>query len=118
MAQRLLGVNLPAKKKLWVALQRVYGIGENRAQALCYHIGATPTTTAGELSQYHLSQLLTAVEDNYVVGNVLRAETRSNVQRLVNIRSYRGSRHIQQLPVRGQRTHSNARTQKKIPRRF
>lgn len=118
MSKRLLGATLPLRKKVWVALQNVYGIGEPRARALCFQIGATPNTTTGELSQFHLSQLLTHIENNYVVTNDLRAANRAAVQRLVNIRSYRGLRHVQKLPVRGQRTHTNARTQKKLPRRY
>ena len=110
---RFLGTNLPDKKKLWVALSEVYGIGYSRARALCFAIGATPLTTAAELRPFHLSQLYAAVEARYVVGNDLRAATTESIQRLIRIRSYRGSRHLQRLPVRGQRTHSNARTQKK-----
>eukprot|EP00171_Calliarthron_tuberculosum_P017252 IDg17252t1 len=118
MSRRLLGAVLPARKKLWVALQNVYGIGPSRSQALCFEIGATPNTTAGELGQFQLSQLLTHIENNYVVANDLRNATRSAVQRLVTIRCYRGLRHVQRLPVRGQRTHTNARTQKKLPLRY
>lgn len=118
MSKTLLGAVLPAKKNLWVALQRVYGIGETRARELCYHIGATPMTRVSDLGQFHLSQLLTAIGSKYVVGQELRNETRENVARLVHIRSYRGMRHREQLPVRGQRSHTNARTQKKLPRRF
>lgn len=112
---RFLGANLPDSKKLWVALTNIYGIGYARARALCFAIGATPNVTAGELRQHHLSQLYSLVENRYVVGRDLRAATRADVQRLIRIRCYRGRRHIERLPVRGQRTHSNARTQKKLP---
>lgn len=115
---RLLGAALPAGKRLAVALRSVYGIGPSRAQALCFEIGATAGTRAGELRPFHLSQLLAAVEREYVVGNELRDANRAAVHRLVAIRCYRGSRHVQRLPVRGQRTHSNARTQKKLARRY
>lgn len=118
MSKRLLGATLPARKKLWVALQNVYGIGASRARALCFEIGATSNTTAAELGQFQLSQLLAHIESNYVVANDLRDATRSSVQRLVDIRCYRGLRHVQRLPVRGQRTHTNARTQKKLPLRY
>lgn len=111
---RLLGTTLPASKNLWVALQRVYGLGESRARSLCFAIGATPFTKTSELRPFHLSQLYAAVEARYTVGNDLRAANRSSIQRLIAIRSYRGMRHLQRLPVRGQRTHSNARTQKKM----
>lgn len=112
---RFLGIELPQAKKLWVALSEVYGIGYTRARALSFSIGATPNTTAGELRPFHLSQLYAAVEARYIVGNDLRSANRAAVQRLISIRSYRGSRHVQRLPVRGQRTHTNARTQKKRP---
>lgn len=112
---RLLGANLPDSKKLWVALTKIYGIGFTRARALCFEIGATPNVNAGELRPHHLSQLYTIVEKRFVVGRDLRAATRAAVQRLVRIRCYRGRRHVERLPVRGQRTHSNARTQKKLP---
>lgn len=111
---RLLGATLPATKNLWVALQKVYGIGETRARSLCFAIGATPFTKASELRPFHLSQLYAAVEARYTVGNDLRTAQRSAIQRLIRIRSYRGMRHLQRLPVRGQRTHTNARTQKKM----
>lgn len=108
-----MNANLPDAKKLWVALKQVYGLGYARARALCFAIGATPNTKASELRPYHLSQLYAAVEQRYVTGNDLRSATRANIQRLIRIRSYRGIRHLERLPVRGQRTHSNARTQKK-----
>lgn len=112
---RFLGTHIPDSKKLWLALTNIYGIGYTRARALCFAIGATPNVTAGELRQHHLSQLYTLVESRYVVGRDLRAATRAAVQRLIRIRCYRGRRHVERLPVRGQRTHSNARTQKKLP---
>lgn len=111
---RLLGATLPAKKTLWTALTRIYGIGRTRAHALCFAIGATPFTKAAELRPFHLTQLYSLIEARYTVGNDLRANVRASIQRLIRIRSFRGLRHVQRLPVRGQRTHSNARTQKKM----
>lgn len=113
---RFLGKNLPDSKKLWVALTRVYGVGQSRAKALCFAIGATPYVDAGDLKPHHLTQLYSYLEKNYVIGQELRSATRSDIQRLVNIRCYRGLRHLENLPVRGQRTHTNARTQKKLDR--
>lgn len=110
---RFLGVNLPENRRLWYALTKVYGIGRSRAEALCYQIGATPLTRASELRPFHVSQLTAAVEDQYVVGAELRNTVRANIQRLIDIRCYRGVRHMQGLPVRGQRTHSNAKTRKR-----
>lgn len=111
---RLLGAILPANKPVWLSLTRIYGIGRKRAQALCFMIGATPTTKTSMLRPFHLSQLYAAIEGRYVVGNDLRATVRANIQRLIRIRSYRGIRHLQRLPTRGQRTHSNHRTQKRV----
>lgn len=113
---RFLGTNLPDSKHLWLALTKIYGIGYSRARAMCFAIGATPTVKAGELKPHHLSQLYQYVENNYVVRQELISETRENIQRLVRIKSYRGLRHLENLPVRGQRTHTNARTQKKLDR--
>lgn len=113
---RFLGRTLPDSKKLWVALTNIYGIGFSRAKSLCFAIGASPHVNAGELRQHHLSQLYALIENRYVVGQNLHSATRENIQRLVRIRCYRGQRHLEKLPVRGQRTHSNHRTQKKINR--
>lgn len=113
---RLLGTKLPDSKHLWLALTKIYGIGYNRARAMCFAIGATPYVKAGELKPHHLSQLYQYVENNYVVQQDLKKEVQENIQRLVRIKSYRGLRHLENLPVRGQRTHTNARTQKKLDR--
>lgn len=113
---RFLGANMPESKKLWVALTKVYGIGYARAKSLCFAIGASPHVNAGDLRQHHVSQLYSLVEKRYVVGQDLKSATRECIQRLIRIRSYRGKRHLEQLPVRGQRTHSNHRTQKKLKR--
>lgn len=110
---RFLGVRLPENKRLWIALQEVYGIGASRARALCYTIGATRTTTAGELRPFHISQLYAAVDAQYNVGGDLRDANRAAVQRLIKLRCYRGIRHSQRLPVRGQNTQTNARTSKR-----
>lgn len=113
---RLLGSSLRDTENLWLALQRIYGIGHSRAKAMCFAIGATPYVKAGELRPHHLSQLYTFVEKQYVIGQDLRDATRQDIERLVRIRCYRGQRHLENLPVRGQRTHTNARTQKKLNR--
>lgn len=113
---RLLGANLPEGKQLWMALRKVYGIGESRAKTMCFSIGATPYVKAGDLRPHHLSQLYNYVESYYVVGQELKNTTRANIQRLVDVRCYRGLRHAENLPVRGQRSHTNARTQKKLNR--
>lgn len=110
---RFLGQRLPDSKKLWVALTQIYGVGYTRAKSLCFAIGATPNTNAGDLRPYHIGQLYAAAEARYMLGNDLRAANTENIRRLIRIKCYRGTRHLQRLPVRGQRTHSNHRTQKK-----
>lgn len=110
---RFLGVQLAESKRVWVALQEVYGVGAARARALCHSIGATSATTAGELRPFHVSQLYAAVDARYAVGEDLRAANTAAVQRLMRMRCYRGIRHLERLPVRGQRTHTNARTSKR-----
>lgn len=110
---RFLGVTLAPAKRLWVALQSVHGIGESRAHALCHAIGATSSTTAGELRPFHISQLYAAVDARYTVGGDLRDANTGAIQRLMKMRCYRGIRHQQRLPVRGQNTQTNARTSKR-----
>jgi small subunit ribosomal protein S13 len=118
MSIRFMGVRLAEHKRLWVALTEVYGIGTARARALCYPIGATPTTTAAELRPFHVSQLYAAVDKQYTVANDLRDATRAAVARLVKIRCYRGTRHKEGLPVRGQRTRTNAQTAKRRGKKY
>lgn len=113
---RFLGANLRDSKKLWVALTDIYGVGRARARALCFAIGATPHVNAGDLRRHHLLHLYSLIERRYVVGADLRKMVSDNIERLVRIRSYRGRRHVERLPVHGQRTHTNARTQKKFNR--
>lgn len=110
---RLLGVDIPGNKKLPYALRYVYGLGPTRAAEVVRESGLDPERRAGELSEAEVNQLATVVGDRqYLVEGDLRRETAANIKRLQAIRSNRGIRHQRGLPVRGQRTQTNARTRK------
>lgn len=110
---RLLGVDIPGKKKLPYALRYIYGLGLKRAQVLCELTGLDPEQRAEELHEDQLNKISEAIiAQNFVVEGDLRREVNANIKRLEAIRSYRGLRHRRGLPVRGQRTQTNARTRK------
>lgn len=110
---RLLGVDIPGKKKLPYALRYIYGLGLKRAQILCECTGLNPDMRAEDLAEDQLNKISEAIiEKNFVVEGDLRREVNANIKRLEAIRSYRGLRHRRGLPVRGQRTQTNARTRK------
>lgn len=110
---RLLGVDIPGNKKLPYALRYVYGLGPSRAGQVVEESGLDPDRRAGELSEAEVNQLATVVADRqFLVEGDLRRETAANIKRLQAIRSNRGIRHQRGLPVRGQRTQTNARTRK------
>ncbi|OSX81572.1 hypothetical protein BU14_0014s0120 [Porphyra umbilicalis] len=116
MALRFLGVALPPNEPLWRALQRVYGIGRSTAVDLTHAIGGAPSLRVRELAPSHVAALYAAVEAGDPVQDARRVAERAAVDRLVRIGCYRGGRHTAQLPTRGQRTHTNAHTQKKMKR--
>ena len=110
---RLLGVEIPAKKKVPFALRYIYGIGPDRADQIVAHIGIDPNTRASDLSEEQLNKIMSFIAENkWVVEGDLRREITSNIRRLQAINCYRGTRHRRSLPVRGQRTKTNARTRK------
>lgn len=109
---RIVGIDLPNHKRLKVALTYVYGIGVNKARDLCAAVGLDPELRASDLTEEQITQINTEIQKNYVVEGQLRRQIKSNIDRLKDIRSYRGSRHIRGLPVRGQQTQANARTRK------
>jgi small subunit ribosomal protein S13 len=110
---RLLGVEIPAKKKVPYALRYIYGIGPDRADQIVAHIGIDPNMRATDLSEEQLNKIMSFIaEKKWVVEGDLRREITSNVRRLQAINCYRGMRHRRSLPVRGQRTKTNARTRK------
>ena len=110
---RLLGVEIPAKKKVGHSLRYIYGIGPLRADQIVKEAGIDPNLRAQELTEEHLNKILNIItEHKWVVEGDLRREIASNLKRLQAINCYRGIRHRRSLPVRGQRTSTNARTRK------
>ncbi len=109
---RIAGVDIPEKKKIRYALRYVYGIGPKYADSILSEAGVDPNKLANELTDQEISQIGSVIDGGYIVEGALRRQTQQHVQRLRDIRSYRGERHRRGLPVRGQRTRCNARTRK------
>ena len=109
---RIAGIDVPDKKKILYALQYIHGIGPKFAADLLAEAGVDPNQRANEVDESKLAQMNAIIDANYIVEGALRRQVSQNVQRLKDIRSYRGERHRKGLPVRGQRTQSNARTRK------
>jgi len=107
---RIAGVTLPAQKRIDVALQYIYGIGENTARKIIAVTGVDAATRVKDLSETAVNSVRDAVEKVYKVEGELKREVLGNIKRLKEIGSYRGTRHIRNLPVRGQRTKTNTRT--------
>lgn len=112
---RIAGVNLPIQKHVWVGLQSIYGIGRSRARKVCADAGVNPAVQIKSLSEGELEKVRHEVA-KYVIEGDLRREVGMAIKRLMDLGSYRGLRHRRGLPVRGQRTRTNART-RKGPRR-
>lgn len=113
---RIAGVDLPREKRVVVGLTYIYGIGRSSADKIVEEAGVDPSSRVHSLSDEEVNRLRRVIDASYRVEGVLRAEISRNIKRLIDIGSYRGVRHRRGLPVRGQRTHTNART-KKGPRR-
>jgi small subunit ribosomal protein S13 len=113
---RIAGVDLPREKRVEVGLTYIYGIGHASALKILEQTGVDPARRVHELSDEEVNKLRRAIDSAYRVEGVLRSEIARNIKRLMDIGCYRGLRHRRGLPVRGQRTHTNART-KKGPRR-
>ncbi len=109
---RLIGVDIPDDKATFVSLQYVHGIGKVTALRLCDQLGLDPRRRARELTDEELSRIAATVESEMVVEGNLRRQVQQNIARLKEIACYRGMRHRRGLPVRGQRTRTNARTRK------
>ncbi len=112
---RIAGVNLPVQKHTWVALTHIYGIGRTRALQICEVANVEPSTKIRDLTEPEVESVRAAVSQFNVEGD-LRREVAMNIKRLMDLGCYRGLRHRRGLPVRGQRTKTNART-RKGPRR-
>jgi small subunit ribosomal protein S13 len=109
---RIFGVDIPKNKKIKIALTYIYGIGPSSAVKILDDIGIDPEKKSDDLNEEEISQIASFVQSHYRIEGELRREISQNIRRLVDIGSYRGSRHKKSLPVRGQRTRCNARTRK------
>lgn len=109
---RIAGVDLPRDKRVNVSLRYIYGIGSSVAEQICSHAAVSPETKVRDLTDDEISRIREYIDRNFVVEGELRKRVRQNIQRLVEVNSYRGIRHRRGLPVRGQRTRTNARTKR------
>jgi small subunit ribosomal protein S13 len=109
---RIAGVNIPSNKRVEIALTYIHGIGRTKARELAAQIGIAPERRVQDLSDQEVLQIREAIDANHTVEGDLRREVAMNIKRLMDLASYRGLRHRRGLPVRGQRTHTNARTRK------
>ena len=109
---RVIGIDIPGKKRLLISLTYIYGVGRARAEEIVEKLGLNPSMRADSLSGEDIVRLNELLQSDYVVEGDLRRQVQSNIKRLINIHSYRGLRHRTGLPVRGQRTQTNARTRK------
>jgi small subunit ribosomal protein S13 len=113
---RILGVEIPDNKKVRIALTYIYGIGNTRAEEIVKNTGVDGEKRVKELTEEELGKITSYIQKNYKIEGDLKQEVAQNIRRLIDINCYRGIRHKLSLPVRGQRTRSNART-RKGPRR-
>ena len=109
---RISGVDLPNAKRVIIALTYIFGIGPFRAQKIIDKTKISPDVRVNKLTEEDVAKLRSVIENDYDVEGVLRSQTTMNIKRLIDIGSYRGLRHRRGLPVRGQRTKTNARTRK------
>jgi small subunit ribosomal protein S13 len=109
---RIVGVDIPDKKSIWIALTYVYGIGRHNSRDILTEAKVDFMTKAGKLTEDELSRITQLIERDYIVGGQLRRQITQNITRLRDIGCYRGIRHKKGLPVHGQRTRTNARTRK------
>jgi small subunit ribosomal protein S13 len=113
---RIFGVDLPREKRVEIGLTYIYGIGRTTATKICAETGVNPDTRVKDLTEDEITKIRDYIDGRYVIEGDLRREQSQNIKRLMDIGCYRGLRHRKGLPVRGQRTHTNART-RKGPRR-
>lgn len=109
---RIAGVNIPPNKRLVISLTYIYGVGLTSSQKICKSANLSESMRVKELNDQELITLRTEIEKNFQVEGDLRREVSLNIKKKKDIRTYQGLRHIRKLPVRGQNTHSNARTRK------
>lgn len=109
---RIAGVNIPTQKRVIIGLQYIYGIGSVKAKEICQKVGIADSKRVNQLSDDEVLKIREAIDKEYQVEGDLRREVAINIKRLMDLGCYRGLRHRKGLPVRGQRTHTNARTRK------
>ena len=109
---RIAGVNIPTNKRVEIALQYIHGIGPKSARDILTKVGIEQARRVNQLTDAEVLQIREAIDKDFTVEGDLRRETAVNIKRLMDLASYRGLRHRRGLPVRGQRTHTNARTRK------
>ena len=109
---RIAGVNIPTNKRVVVALQYIHGIGETKAGEIMEKVGMPQERRVSQLTDQEVLQIREVIDRDYMVEGDLRREVGTNIKRLMDLGCYRGLRHRRGLPVRGQRTHTNARTRK------
>ena len=109
---RISGVNIPTNKKINIALTYIFGIGQKRASNICIKASIDQSKRVNQLNEDEVTKIRELIESSYTVEGNLRREISMNIKRLTDLGCYRGLRHRKKLPVRGQRTHTNARTRK------
>lgn len=109
---RIAGVNVPTNKRLEIALRYIYGIGPKFSKDICESVNVDKKKRVSQLNEEEVIKIREFIEKNYLVEGDLRREVSSRIKRLTDLGCYRGLRHRKRLPVRGQRTHTNARTRK------
>ncbi|MDA0369152.1 MAG: 30S ribosomal protein S13 [Proteobacteria bacterium] len=109
---RIAGVNIPSNKRVEIALTYIFGIGRSKAKKIRERAGLAPERRVNQLTDSEVSQIREIIDGEHIVEGDLRREVSINIKRLMDLGCYRGLRHRRRLPVRGQRTHTNARTRK------
>jgi small subunit ribosomal protein S13 len=109
---RIAGVDIPADKPIWISLTYLYGVGRTNSRQILKELAIDPQRRAKDLSEDELAKIIGILDRSFLVEGALRRNIQQNIARLRDINSYRGNRHRRSLPVRGQRTRSNARTRK------
>jgi small subunit ribosomal protein S13 len=109
---RIAGVNIPTNKRVEIALRYIHGIGPAFSKEICEKVGVEPSRRVNQLTDAEVIKIRETIDAGYMVEGDLRRDTSMNIKRLMDLGCYRGLRHRKKLPVRGQRTHTNARTRK------
>jgi len=109
---RIAGVNIPTNKRVIIALRYIHGIGPSFAKEICEKVGVEVSRRVNQLTDAEVAKIRETIDAGYMVEGDLRRDTSMNIKRLMDLGCYRGLRHRKKLPVRGQRTHTNARTRK------